>query len=1086
MPSMADEEGIEWLYELLQEVQLEQFFVKIRDDLQVTRLSHFDFVQPEDLEKIGMGKPGIRRLLDSVKKRKTTLWRKQLLCKLLPNSSKPADKPGGVGKRSSPTLLVSANHHQPQSLTCLVNEKDVCLGMKIGDGSFGIVRKGEWTMPAGHVIPVAVKVLKQDALSLPGAFEDFVKEVNAMHQLDHHNLVRLYGVVLSAPMMMVTELAPLGSLIDYLRKQCAHISIVRLGEYAIQIANGMAYLESKRFIHRDLAARNVLMASVEKVKIGDFGLMRALPNQEDCYVMTERKKVPFPWCAPESLKSRHFSHASDTWMFGVTLWEMFTFGEEPWVGCNGTQILQKIDQEGERLARPESCPPDVYQLLLQCWAHKPTDRPTFLALKDFLFEARPREVKALQKFEEANKLNVEQGDSLVVIEGRPENYWWKGQNQRTFHIGQFPRCIVESQRRRTGEDISKPLRNSFIHTGHGSASGKTWGSPSQIDEVYLRNPMDPPDVLGIVEETMPTAKLPDRNKRPAELPVTKRSHSKQFSYNRLTNEKLDDSPLKSRNGKARKAKSKPSTPTEIREEVLIDLSEDVLGSSHLDLNVQKSLSSLQNAVNLLDAPIPDPSLNHIANQFFHQQHSFGSSFESSEFSTSAGGGSQRCLQQENNQYANVPLPPPSIHVSPDRGMRYYSVVPQDGGMDANYCESLRTQKAALMKSCPSINIEPTIEVTDALPEYGLNVHTYSENHAAEMMHRRDRAFDWLSESMNTLSLDIPNGGMNGPVLMNGDHGHNHGLVGVMSPSHGEQMRNQLLAELGSKFSRTDLQTNTWTGGSAATTPVEVRANTWSSSAGSGGSKRYVGDIPILLPPPSRAHRRSASNSSQAKSTAYTLPANDRYDLDVRTTSSSPIQSSLAGKTSVSIHDFPADYVPCSGSPTQPPPPPLPGMPPNMAQVKPFVVSNSVPAQTASPFSYFSSDYSTNSTRQSTLSLNSEQAEQTWMGLTGLRPVGVQSVYPSSASSPVGSVRTDPGLLMTVQQSVHGVTSDECRSALKHSHWNAEQAVKSLKVEQLSRLGIASRPHCEKVLQALNWDLELAGSVLLDELNTKKC
>jgi serine/threonine protein kinase len=35
-----------------------------------------------------------------------------------------------------------------------------------------------------------VKVLKQDALSQPGVFEDFVKEVQAMHQLDHPNLIR--------------------------------------------------------------------------------------------------------------------------------------------------------------------------------------------------------------------------------------------------------------------------------------------------------------------------------------------------------------------------------------------------------------------------------------------------------------------------------------------------------------------------------------------------------------------------------------------------------------------------------------------------------------------------------------------------------------------------------------------------------------------------------------------------------------------------------------------------------------------------------------------------------------------------------
>ncbi len=82
-----------------------------------------------------------------------------------------------------------------------------------------------------------------------------------------------------------------------------------------------------------------------QVKIGDFGLMRALPSQEDHYVMTEHKKVPFAWCAPESLKSRQFSHASDTWMFGVTLWEMFTYGEEPWVGFNGTQVSKPFAEE---------------------------------------------------------------------------------------------------------------------------------------------------------------------------------------------------------------------------------------------------------------------------------------------------------------------------------------------------------------------------------------------------------------------------------------------------------------------------------------------------------------------------------------------------------------------------------------------------------------------------------------------------------------------------------------------------------------------------------------------------------------------
>ena len=57
----------------------------------------------------------------------------------------------------------------------------------------------------------------------------------------------------------------------------------------------MAYLEQRRFLHRDLAARNVLLSTNDTVKIGDFGLMRALPTHTDHYIMEEGHKVPFPW-----------------------------------------------------------------------------------------------------------------------------------------------------------------------------------------------------------------------------------------------------------------------------------------------------------------------------------------------------------------------------------------------------------------------------------------------------------------------------------------------------------------------------------------------------------------------------------------------------------------------------------------------------------------------------------------------------------------------------------------------------------------------------------------------------------------------
>ena len=51
-------------------------------------------------------------------------------------------------------------------------------------------------------------------------------------------------------------------------------SLAQLYKISIEIADGMAYLASKKFVHRDLAARNCMVAEDLTVKIGDFGMTR--------------------------------------------------------------------------------------------------------------------------------------------------------------------------------------------------------------------------------------------------------------------------------------------------------------------------------------------------------------------------------------------------------------------------------------------------------------------------------------------------------------------------------------------------------------------------------------------------------------------------------------------------------------------------------------------------------------------------------------------------------------------------------------------------------------------------------------------
>ncbi|KAM6971714.1 activated CDC42 kinase 1 isoform 1-T1 [Tautogolabrus adspersus] len=622
---MQSEEGTEWLLELLTDVQLQQYFLRIRDELNVTRISHFDYVKNEDLEKIGMGRPGQRRLWEAVKRRRALYKRKSWMSKVFPVKRPDADPqqpiPQGQGASSS---TPTENSDSAASLTCLIRESELQLFERLGDGTFGVVRRGEWTGPNGRVLTVAVKCLKAGVLDSDG-LDDFIREVNAMHSLSHQNLIRLYGIVLTQPMKMVAELAPLGSLLDRLRKRQGHILIFSLCNYAVQVACGMAYLEQRRFLHRDLAARNVLLSTNETVKIGDFGLMRALPTHTDQYIMEEGHKIPFPWCAPESLKSRSFSHASDTWMFGVTMWEMFTHGQEPWIGLNGSQILHKVDVEAERLSKPEDCPQDIYNVMLQCWSPKPEDRPTFIALRDFLLETMPTDMRALQDFEEEDKLQIKMNDVITIIEGRAEHYWWRGQNRRTLRVGQFPRHVVTSVAGLSAHDISRPLKHSFIHTGHGDTDPhRSWGHADRIDSLYLGNPMDPPDVLGMDGGTARPTKLPNRaKKQPPPRPPQPAVLLKKPFYDSVMDDYDDDDDTGASSGLKRLGvslglKLRPMEGAGMRsaksEVSLIDFTDDSFSSttpSPLTETRQPDEDTLKDTPSILDWPLPQPSYDEV-------------------------------------------------------------------------------------------------------------------------------------------------------------------------------------------------------------------------------------------------------------------------------------------------------------------------------------------------------------------------------------------------------------------------------------------------------------------------------------------
>ncbi|XP_065897243.1 tyrosine-protein kinase receptor-like isoform X2 [Dysidea avara] len=210
----------------------------------------------------------------------------------------------------------------------------------IGEGQFGkvLLMSAKDICDIQGSVLVAVKTLTSRN---PKDISRFLEEVNLMKRFVHPNIVSLLGhceATSDGAPLMILELMQYGDLKWFLQANkptndddTSVITDSVAFNIANDIASGLEYLTTNKYVHRDVAARNCLIGENFTAKLSDFGLARGV-HEKDYYKVVTSAVLPVRWLAPESLLYGKFTSASDVWSYGVLVWEIMTFGETPYEG----------------------------------------------------------------------------------------------------------------------------------------------------------------------------------------------------------------------------------------------------------------------------------------------------------------------------------------------------------------------------------------------------------------------------------------------------------------------------------------------------------------------------------------------------------------------------------------------------------------------------------------------------------------------------------------------------------------------------------------------------------------------------------
>ncbi|GAB0087759.1 Tyrosine-protein kinase transmembrane receptor Ror [Sergentomyia squamirostris] len=368
--------------------------------------------------------------------------------------------------------------------------QDVKFVEELGEGAFGKVYKGELSQANGEKIFVAVKALKENASAKTQG--DFKREIELISDLRHDNIVCILGVVLKEePLCMLFEYMTQGDLHEFLignsPNEGKNLTQLQFLNIAMQICDGMEYLSGHHYVHRDLAARNCLVGDSLTVKISDFGLSRDIYSS-DYYRVQSKSLLPVRWMPSESILYGKFTTESDVWSFGVVLWEIYSYGLQPYYGYSNQEVISMV-RARQLLPCPEACPSPVYSLMVECWHEQAVRRPSFPEIGHRLkiwYQARKRNEQA----ENASNFGSRKGSTFSISTSNPRNPVLTPSSSSQHSLGRNEQqsCAVASSSLERGhhhhhhhnQSLEREREGSFSHHHHHSKSRLSNASNSNL------------------------------------------------------------------------------------------------------------------------------------------------------------------------------------------------------------------------------------------------------------------------------------------------------------------------------------------------------------------------------------------------------------------------------------------------------------------------------------------------------------------------------------------------------------------------------------------------------------------------------